>query len=380
MFSGGWTLDTAKAVCASGELCSADLADLLGRLVETSLVQFETQRDGVSVRYRLLEPLRHYALRQLDISGERESTQRQHASSMLNLAELAEPRLRDAEQPVWLQRLELEHDNLRAALGWSLEHQPISAFRLSSAVWFFWYVRGYLTEGRRWLERVLAVGDAPAEARASVLNASAYLGSAQGDLELAASRAEQALSLWRDVQDTYGVATALRTRGKVALQMGDDAKAERLLLDLQALHQALGDAWGSAMCLNNLGNRARRQRDFALAAEFYEQALSIRRAIGDSFGIAVVLSNLGILAQQQGDMDRALELTQEALELQRDLDVTSEIADSLRVLGLVARTRGDHAQAAALFEESLALYRKVGHRKRVDEVAANLARARRGRE
>jgi tetratricopeptide (TPR) repeat protein len=297
----------------------------------------------------------------------------------LELAERAEPQLRDADQAVWLQRLELEHDNLRAALGWSLEHEPFSAVRLSSALWFFWYVRGYFAEGRRWLEHALAAGDAPEAARASVFNASAYLASAQGDLEMAASRAEQALSLWRDVQDTRGIATALRTRGKVSLQLGEHADAERFLQDSLTLHRALGDAWGSAMCLNNLGNLARCQRDFVRAAELYGEALALRRAISDTFGIAVALSNLGIVAHQQGDTEHAIELTQEALELQRQLGVATEIAVSLRVLGMVARERGDDARAAALFEESLELYRKVGHQKGVDEMAANLAHARRGR-
>ncbi|MGH2389011.1 MAG: ATP-binding protein, partial [Chloroflexota bacterium] len=216
VFVGGWTLQAAEAVCgvggAEGERLggSADLPDvgtwevldLLDRLVNKSLVQAE-ERAGGEVRYALLETVRQYGQERLSAAGDAEATRRRHLAYFLALAEEAAPRLTDPEQGVWLGRLEADHDNLRAALGWARDSGVAEpALRLAAALWRFWATRGYLSEGRGWLEAVLADSEQRwPTARAMALNGSGILAHHQGEYGRAETLHEESLALRRALED-----------------------------------------------------------------------------------------------------------------------------------------------------------------------------------
>jgi tetratricopeptide (TPR) repeat protein len=316
----------------------------------------------------MLETIREYGLACLAAAGEMPALQRRHATYFLTLVEDAAPRLIGAGQVAELARLEDEHDNLRAALRWAMDSGEVElGLRLSAALWPLWWVHGHLSEGRRWLEGLLARA-ASGESRAPVapavraqgLNWAGALAASQGDYRRAVELSEEGLALCREVGDVRGSAFALTSLGEVARNQGDYERAATVHADSLALYQGLGDQWGMALVLNNLGAVAHDQGDNARAASLYEQSLSIERELGEQWGMATALDNLGEVARDQGDYERAALLSEESLTLRRELRDVWGIADSLNNLGLVMRERGDYERAAALYEECLTLYRRVG--------------------
>jgi predicted ATPase/DNA-binding SARP family transcriptional activator len=230
VFAGGWTLEAAEAACSAGVIEQEDVLDLLGGLVDKSLVVAGASTGG-AVRYRMLEPIRQYAQEKLDESGEADELHHRHATFFLALAEEAEPELVGAQQSVWVERLEGEHDNMREALSWVLERGEASlALRLGAALWRFWHVRGYLSEGIRWLERALADSEAVSAAtRLKALEGMGWLTQLQGDTERAEATYEEMLELSKELGDKGNVATALNSLGTVAAQQGDNERARILL-------------------------------------------------------------------------------------------------------------------------------------------------------
>jgi predicted ATPase/DNA-binding SARP family transcriptional activator/DNA-binding CsgD family transcriptional regulator/Tfp pilus assembly protein PilF len=382
-FAGGWAPEAAERVCADepgepaarhgaaptppaaagrpgGALAAAAVLDLLARLEDQSLIVVQ-ERHG-QARHRLLEPVRQYAAEQLAAAGEAAWLRDRHAAYFLALAEQAEPALVGAEQSTWLERLEAEHDNLRAALAWALERpDPDLGVRLAGALWRFWYQRGRLSEGDGWLAQVLAIGPAAAPAaRAKALNGAGTLAFVRGDSARAVARYEQALALRRALADTAGVAGSLNNLGMVLHYRGEYARALPLYSEALALSRALGDRRLTAITLNNLGTTARAQGDFARAAAAIEEALALFSALGDRRSVADLRNNLGQVAYARGDYARACELCGESLALFRELDDRPGVNEALQQLGLAALALGDAAQAAARLEEALALSRELG--------------------
>ncbi len=235
MFAGGWTVEAAERVCAgvgSGADAQVDqvaVLDGLASLRDQSLVQQEPALDPEDEpRFTMLETIREYALERLAANGETEETSRRHAGYYLALAEAAEPELRGPAQGVWLTRLETEHDNLRAALHWSLESgAEETALRLGGALWRFWYMHGHLSEGRRWLEMALAKSSAvPASVQAKVFNGAGNLAYGQSDYARAAAWHEASLALQRDLGDKAGLAASLTNLGNIAWSQGDYVRAQ----------------------------------------------------------------------------------------------------------------------------------------------------------
>jgi non-specific serine/threonine protein kinase len=209
VFAGGWSPEAAETVLGG------DVLEVFGTLVDKSLVQ----RGGTEAapRFAFLETVRVFALEQLAAAADSTAVQDRHAAYFLALAETADRQLRGLDQAIWFERLEREHDNLRAALHWALERQAMAAASgLLGALWWFWLVRGHLTEGRRWLEAFLATpaGTAPTAARAAALDYAGYLTCWQGDVPQARAWAEQALVIWRDLGDRRGMAYARRAPGR----------------------------------------------------------------------------------------------------------------------------------------------------------------------
>ena len=357
VFAGGWTLAAAEAVCAGNPVEGFEVLDLLMGLVDKSLVMYEEQAAGGGDRYRLLETIRQYAGDRLQESGEAEAVQERAASWFLGWAEEAAPKLTGNEQAWWLDRLERDHDNLRASLGWY--EQAVSGvegnLRLAGTLSRFWWVRGYYSEGRQWLGQALArTADGELSApRTKALDGAGLLALGQGDYATGRALFEESLTIGRQLGHQGDITDALNGLGDVAGLQGDYARARTLFEESLTIRRQLGHQQGIAASLNKLGGVALGQGSFAEARVLYEESLIIRRQLGHQGGIAMSLNNLGSVALYQGDFAEARVLYEESLSIDRQLGHQRGIAMSLNNLGNVARLQGDYAGARALLKESL---------------------------
>jgi len=355
VFAGGCTLEAIDAVCAGDGVGERGLLPLLARLVDASLVA--TEERGGQKRYRLLETLRAYGREHLEIGGEAEATSHRHARHYLALAEAAEPALWGPELATWLERLEAEHEDLRAALRWSVGRGEAEiALRLGAALARFWQVRGHLSEGLHWLEGGLAwtAGVTPAT-RARALDAAGHLARDRGDHERAVLFYEQTLAHRREMGDEHGIALALNNLGVVAQFWGDYARAGALHEESLGIFRDLGDERGVGLTLLTLGVMAHLRGEIARAAAWCEEALGHFRRLDDRHGVAASLNNLGNLANARGDHAIAEACYAESLDLFRAMGEQREVAACLRNLAGVARDRGDHERATAVCHEGLVL-------------------------
>ena len=363
VFAGGWTLEAAAQVCAGEGVADWEVLDLLTSLSDKSLVAAE-QVDGHS-RYRLLETVRQYARERLMESGRGELVRERHWDYFLALAEKAEPQLLGAEQAHWLQRLEQEHENLRAGLDWSLEGAgSAGGLRLCAALQRFWVVRGHLAEGREWCERVLRKAGHKERTleRANALNASGTLAHFQGDDLVAGAQHEESLAIMRELGDQRGIARSLNSLGNIASVKDDHASARALYEESIAIWRQLGDRVNMAGTLINVGRVAQDQGDYRAARAQFEEGEAIMRELGHGWGIANSLDNLGHMALEQGDYPAARARFEETLAIMRGLGGRRRITNSLDNLGNVAFEQGDYLAAGALHEESLAIRRKLDDR------------------
>ncbi len=367
--AGGCTLEAAEAVCVGagvGDEGDEGVVTLLARLIDKSLLTLE-ERNGRG-RYRLLETVRQYGWEQLEAVREATEAQQRHQDWSLALAEAAEQQLTGPDQVTWLTRLEGDHDNLRAALTWTRETgQSARGLRLAGALWRFWYTRGYLSEGRQWLEELLTLApqndDAgAATVRATALNAAGVLARSQGDYAPAVALSTASLRLCRDGGDRQGSANALANLGNVACDQGVYGQAIALFEESLALRRDSTDAWGTANALNALGMIALDQGDYERAAALLTDSLALKRARGDTQGIATALTNLGGVALDVGDYPRAVVLLEESVALKRALGDPWSLAISVINLAHVARKQTAWGQAITLYTRSLALYWGVGHK------------------
>ncbi|HLF28682.1 MAG TPA: tetratricopeptide repeat protein [Anaerolineae bacterium] len=382
VFAHGWTLEAAEFVCQDDAqsptiphhlpprsggspltLPPSAVLDTLTHLVDKSLVIVEQHQN--QARYHFLETIRQYAQEKLAESDEAERVQARHVSYYLNMVETAEPHLRDAEQLTWLERLEDEHDNLRAALEWSLARgRTEAALRLVGALARFWYLRGYWSEGREWLQRVLARQDSQTDAlkaeRAKALYGAGWLADETGPQ---VPLYQESLALCREVDDKWGTAFSLRGLGVSEADWGDDTRALAHLNESLALFREVGDRWGIALALFNQGWLSSYHND--QAESVWEESLSLFRTVGDRWGMAVTIGALGFVARIRGDYKPATRLSKESLQLFRELGDRAGIATSLGRLGQVAYRRDDLKQTVTFFEESLALQRELGYQSEV---------------
>jgi predicted ATPase len=373
VFAGGWTLEAAETMAEprSG-IRSNEVLDLLGQLVGQSVVMVdEHNRAGAhAARYRLLETLREYGQGRLLESGEGETARRRHLDYFLGLAEEGESKRYGADEAGWLERLEVEHDNLRAALAWAIEAEETGpGLRLGGALWRLWSTRGYAGEGRRQLARLLALaGSSPGAAsnraedgwRARALLAAGSLSLEVGDCRAARSLCEESLGLWRALGDMGGVADSLAALGETEESQGGYAAAGSLFAQGLAIRRDLGDRWGIANSLDRLGRLSYYQGDYDLARDRGEAALAIRRDLADRRGIAQSLTVLGSIASHRGDYEAARSLKEESLAISRELGDKSSIGPLLNELGDMAGIHGDYARATELLEESRAIRQEIG--------------------
>jgi predicted ATPase/DNA-binding CsgD family transcriptional regulator len=391
VFSGGWTLAAAEAICAgsgpdgSGQgigpisVAADDVLDLLTQLVVKSLVLSE-EAEG-ETRYRFLETNRQYAREKLQAAGEEAAVRDRHHAWCLELAERAAPTLRGPDAKEWLDRLEQEHDNLRGALAWAAERErgPMLA-RLSAALWWFWFWRYYFAEGRRWLGTAMAASaDLPVGLRASLLHGDGLLARALAEYAASAARLEQSIGLYRALGDRAGEADALYDLARTAAHRGDYARATELHEASLALRRALDDGFHVNQSLRGLGLLHMQRGELDRASAALEESLALARALGSPRALASTLSDVGRFAQYVGDDERAEAMLEEGASLFRANGDRRQTSQTLSVLAVSALRRGDLGRASLVLRESLAIVRELGARRDITEcleVAASIAVAR----
>jgi non-specific serine/threonine protein kinase len=402
VFAGGFALEAAEAVCSDlaprpplpaargegvprptaagqvspsssqierrpgGEVTSGEVLDLLARLVDKSLVIAE-ERGGRSgsdgVRYRMLETVRQYATEQLAAAGEAGAVRERHALWCLALAEVAWPHRAGPDQTIWFERLAVEHDNLRAALGWCLadERGGVVGLQLAGLLWVFWEVRGHLGEGRRWLTALLErVDRAPPDVRARALEGAGWSALDQGDFDEGVRLHTEGLALRRELGDEVGIAGALNNLGVAYDMGGDHARARELYEECLVVSRTLGDPMRIASALMNLGIVSRQQGDADRAAAYYGESLALMREMGNTRGVAIGLLNLGHARQDQGALDAAVACYRESLSLYRDLQDRQGAARCLQGTAGVAIKRGEAERAARFCGAAAALREAIG--------------------
>jgi predicted ATPase/class 3 adenylate cyclase len=370
VFVGGCQLSAAESVCTA--LSDGDGAgpvlDGVASLIDKSLLQ-QTEQEGGESRLVMLETIREYGLEALAASGEMEAMRQAHALYYVALAEKAEPELGGPQQAVWLERLEQEHDNLRAALRWSLErgaegHSSEIALRLAGALRRFWEVRGHWSEGWTFLERALALSKGvtvPVQVKA--LKAAAHVAYARGDNDRAEVLSAECLARCRELGDATGVALSLRMLGGVARRRYNFEAAIPLTEESLALFREVGDKEGIAWALNNLAGLVSMRSEYARAIELAEESLALFRKLGNIEGIAFSLCGLAVpLIISQGDHTTGRALLEESLALCREVRHKEGIARALGLLGQVFLLQGVAVKARLLLEEGIMLSREIGDR------------------
>jgi len=376
VFAGGWTLEAAEKVCSGqwmvGSVLSTAL-DVLSALVDKSLVVVE--QSGNATRYRLLETVRQHAREKLREAKELQVYSRRHLDWFLQLAEQTDPKLRRREQMEWCEKLELDIENLRAALAWSLTQTDAESaemtMRLAGALWWFWLMRGYWDEARTWLERSLQNRSiTPARARSLVGLAMMeyYAGTAAKSQALL----DEALTLYRQQGDKWGIAFTASLTGSGE---SDPSRARALFKKAREIAQELNDEWLAARIDIGQGMYAARRGDLSLACSHYESALDHARRAGDRWLIANALGFWGGVALDQGDDDRAAALFAESLEVRRGLGNKNGMAISLYGLGKIALHRHEGQQASEFFNQALTLRREMGNTREVVKCLWALGRA-----
>lgn len=359
VFVGGFTLATAEAVLEALDNPAMPALAGITSLVDKSLLRL-VPGTGDEPRYVMLETVREFGRDRLAEAGERDAVQRYHASWYAALAEQAEAELRRAEQAAWLNQLNAEHDNLRAALEWSIEHDTTLCIRIAGALWLFWYIRGHLTEGHRWLERAVASGtQAPPAIRAKALNNLGNLTYQLGDLARAQTCYEQSLAIRQRIDDRRGVADALNNLGMLITARGEYEQARRFLESSLSVREPLDDAVGSLPTLNNLGDIAIALGDADNAQYWNEKALALSRELGHNGRAAHSLHNLGMAQRCRGDIAAAAVYFRHALQRFQEGDDLAGVAAVLQNLGRVELLRGNIDAARAHFAHVLSLHRKA---------------------
>jgi predicted ATPase/DNA-binding CsgD family transcriptional regulator len=411
VFVGGFTLEAAEAVVNSPDDAAIDAVDGIAALVDQSLLQQEQGPSGES-RYGMLETVREFALEQLAASGDEAAIHSAHATYFLSLAERAAPQLSGEQQQAWLERLQIEHANLRVVLARSEQTGDVnSALRLTAALWPFWHRRGYWREGRGWLVRLLtlaeAVDDVELTVRAmaltgagwlahylrelgqtdfstaqaaleegreryrrlgrmdglvDVLEGQSWIAQSLGETRRAAELCEEALSVSRTLGDHVRTAESLCNLSRVTRVLGQYTQARLLAQEALDLHRVMRHQSGKAHALLVIGDVA---RDLGETGDVYircEESLAIYRDLGDPLGEGFSLHNQAVAAFAERKLDLAQTLCEESLAIFRRLDVRGATAEVLASLGPILDAAGEPGSALAALTEALQLALSVGPR------------------
>jgi predicted ATPase/DNA-binding CsgD family transcriptional regulator len=373
VFAGGWTLEAAEAAGSRDGVEESEVLDLLSGLVAKSLVMVEPTEQG-GVRYRLLEPIRQYALEKLEQSREIEDVKRAHAEYFLALVEEAEPELIGPRKAEWLERLEGELDNLRAALSWARARgEADSSLRLAGTLMSFWFWEGHYGEGRRWLEGALSQeGSTSALARAKALGAASLLASQLSDYARARGAAEEGLRLSKEAgtEDSHRpffvwkspTTFFLNRLANVSMEEGDHDRARALGEESLALSRQSNEVQGIVWSLLTLAIAATLRADYEQAERSYSEGMSLVRELESAYARFLYLQNWGWTALLGGDPARATALIEEAVDLARERrrGFMGLLSRPLDTLGWAALLGGELGRAKAQFAENLMLCKERG--------------------
>jgi predicted ATPase/class 3 adenylate cyclase len=375
VFSGGCTLEAVEAICHVDGGLPVDVLDGLSSLVDKSLLR---QEEGVGgePRFAMLETIHEYAREKLEQSGDAEEIKRAHAQYFLVLAEEAEPELFGPRDVEWLERLEVEHGNMRAALSWALERAEAEpGLRLGGALWPFWEAHGHYSEGRRWLEEALRrEGRTPCVVRAKALNAVGHIAIAQSDTHRAEVAAQEGVELSTEVEIGSSLAASFRGMlGHAAGWRGDYERAKELAEESLKLSRQAHDKVRIADALLELAGNLIYLGDRERGKELHEEGIVLCREVGYASGLGRGLLGLGYFLVLEGDYERGATLNEEAAALFRERGYKGNLEYALVNLGQAALLRGDHERARSYYEESLTLCKELGERLTASDSLEGLA-------
>ncbi len=381
VFVDGCTLEAVEVISAALGGVSAQVLDEVTSLLDKQLLR-QVQQESREPRLLMLETIREYGWECLSTSGEMETARQVHAEYYLLLAEETELHLFGADQERWFARLEREYANLRAALTWALErgksgqHMEM-ALRLAGSLERFWEVRGYLSEGRKWLEQALISSEGfPLSIRAKVLRSAGWFALLQGDFDRAQVLCQQALRQYQEARDIQGIAWSLHRLGLVAYRKNDYVLANSHFEESLALFRQLSDQGGLASVLLAMGIGAIEQGEYARARPLLEESLAIFSESHNKEGVAGSLYHLGRVFLDQGEAARTSSSQEDSLPPFRTMNHQEGAAYASGLLGQGLLDRGGYARAYALFEESLALFQELGNKRNLAFSLLRLAQVR----
>ncbi len=389
VFAGGFTIEAVEAICSDEELAPRQILDRITELVDKSMLMADVaEREA---RYRLLETMREYAREKLMASSEMDQVRKRHLDYFVQFAEEVEPKLRSAEQLVWLNRIEAEYDNLRAALQWALESRDRDAvLRLVGALFWYWYLRAAWSEGQEWLQEALSLDD---RERSQTMQAAEENDAASRVALAQRARAlygagilrfgettmrgvphdifEESLHLWRLLEDKWWIAVVLKELGYFSVMTGDIPTARAQFEESVALAQEVEDKWPLAVALTRLGTALMRVDPIA-ARPVLEKGVAVSRTVGDKSVLAYALLSLASLLYIQGDDRAAMTLAEESLSAAREIGSKLEVGWALFVAGLTVLAVGDPVKAAASFAEELSLGQESGTKVQIAQALGGL--------
>jgi predicted ATPase/DNA-binding SARP family transcriptional activator len=371
VFSGGFTLEAAERVCSEVErsvaepLAPADVLDLLSELMDRSLVTVMEWQEAEQVRYRLLEPVRQYALDMLGQANEMNLVRDRHLEYFRSLAEQAEPHFKSKDQLLWLDRLDTEHDNLRAALAWAQAGGSVQlGLRLAAALRRFWVYRAYLGEGHEVLENLLAKPEAASNlpVYAEALLVAGILADLHLDGDASRRHLEQSEKLWLQlgVAGKQGLAYArINLIGSNSGGPSDFPAIRRLYQENLKLFQEVNDDWGVAHTLRLIGMAAHQEGDLQGARRALESSYALFQAIGDRMRAHGTLATLGELSFREGRFAEARMQIEQALDYYRQSRYRIDSAPALWMLGVIAIREANYEAARAAYTECMRFEQEI---------------------
>ncbi|MER6943739.1 LuxR C-terminal-related transcriptional regulator [Nonomuraea sp. NPDC000554] len=360
IFSGGFDLHAAEAVCAGDGISADSIVDLVASLVDKSILNIE-EHEG-RVRYRLLETIRQYGQDRLRESGDAQALHLRHRDYFGHLVEQAWAEWFGSDQEQWLRSLLCEHSNIRVALEYCFTEPGEADYglRIAGALWYFWIATGLTSEGRRWLDRGLRLATEPSASRAQALWVDGYLCILQEDVASAQSMIVDCRRHGEQLTDAHALAWATQLAGMTAMSNGDLVEAHHLLEDALARHTANGDLIGALDDRFYLVAVAALSDDYHEAATVCDEALALCAAHGERWFKSYMLWDLGLVAWQMGDRRRAAASVRDALCLARVFNEQWAIGFCVEMLAWIAEADGQHHRAARLLGGAESIWQRVG--------------------
>ncbi len=374
VFTGGWSLEAAKRMMSDQPEGSA--IDTLKVLADNHLI-IPYEHHG-EPRFTLLETIRAYAAERLVESGDLTFARQKHADTYLTLAEEAEPHLRDASQQTWLERLEVERGNFHTALTWFFDEigDHEKGMRLAGALGWFWNMRSHVSESWNWLTRAMQLGDGiQTTARVKVLSSAGSIGWARGDLKNARKFYEECIILYRSLgrRHTWDLALALCGYCNVVMYQGDQDVLKQASEEAYSLFKEVEDKWGVGLALCLTGEGHLLNHNYPSACSSFEEAYSLLRDTGDKWATGIALMDWGYTHSLLGDLTSARARLEESIAQHQAIGERFMCSISLNILAQVVDQQDDAQQAIVLYRESLDLLRKMGIEKSIMDVQYNLA-------